>query len=137
MTAAPRPDEAALDTARAFTESLGSAQKVFHDHARRFGLYADSDAVERAAPTALAFTASTRLMHVVSELAEAFEEIRNLGDDLDHGPRDADHPLASELADAMLHLMDLAADLGIDLGAAIAIKLSQAAVYARRPHRLV
>jgi NTP pyrophosphatase (non-canonical NTP hydrolase) len=135
MTEIPTADETALDRVRAFAKTLGPAQRVIHEHKRRFGLYDNVDAVEQMSPQARPFTVAARLMHIVSELAEAFEEVRNPATSLDRTPRPSDDALAGELADAVLHLMDLAEDLGVDLGNTITAKLDQGDRYAMRPHR--
>lgn len=68
-----------------------------------------------------------KLALIHSEVSEATEEIRNVTTIEDLSARQTDESgkpigFASELADVVIRVMDLAGDLGIDLGAVIAEK---------------
>lgn len=126
-------DEAGLEHIRTWAAVFGPAQRAVHDHMRRFGRYDDIDAAERCGPQARQFTVAARLLHIVSEAAESFEAVRDPATSLDRQRRPADDPLGGELADIILHTVDLAEDLGIDLGEAIGVKMDQMEAYARRP----
>lgn len=65
-----------------------------------------------------------KLMLIVSELAEALEDLRE-GKELDEVViLDSGKPVGfpTELADAVIRIMDLSEHLGIDLGAVIRLK---------------
>lgn len=68
-----------------------------------------------------------KLALIHSEVSEATEEVRNVTTIEDLSARQTDESgkpigFASELADIVIRVMDLAGDLGIDLGAVIADK---------------
>lgn len=68
---------------------------------------------------------SSKLMLIVSELAEALEEVRSGSPDFYYAMDGSGKPegLSVELADAVIRIFDLAGWLGIDLAAAIHEKM--------------
>lgn len=68
----------------------------------------------------------TMILLVTSELTEAFEEVRNGGpcDAIYHGPDGKPEGFAVEIADAIIRIGDMAAALGLDLDAVVAMKLA-------------
>lgn len=107
---------------RELARALPAAQRSAHAYARSIDLFSGADEVQRAHPSGRAYVIATKLALIHSEVTEALLEIRSRQTDLDLPTRAADDPLSSELADIMLRTLELAEDLGIDLGAAIAAK---------------
>lgn len=121
----PIGEDAQAETMRHIGELarvLPGAQRSAHAYARGIDLFSGAEEVQRAHPTGRAYVVATKLALIHSEVTEALLEIRNRETDLDLPARTADDPLSSELADIMLRTLELAEDLGIDLGAAIEAK---------------
>lgn len=91
-------------------ESLTYLTKVLHEAQVDKGFYEDSD-----------LNVDQKLMLIVGEVAEAHEELRSDIDPHHVYYRDDGKPegFAFELADVFIRLADLAAALGIDLGAMV------------------
>lgn len=118
-------EEARAQTMRHIRElarTLPGAQRSAHAYARSIGLFTGAEEVQKAHPSGRAYVVATKLALIHSEVTEALLEIRNRETDLDLPVRAADDPLSAELADIMLRTLELAEDLGIDLGAAIEAK---------------
>lgn len=82
-------------------------------------------------PEIAAYWIATKMMLIVSEIAEAMEAHRK-GKMDDHLP---DRPgVEVELADALIRICDLAGGLGLDLGGAVAEKMEYNA--RRQDHKL-
>ncbi len=117
-----------------FIDSIGEMTREVHQNAVDHGFYEVVPSIPE------------RLMLTVSELAEALEDYRNgaptqyvareervpgsaigyrinwIKNTMEWRPGEKPEGLASELADAVLRIMDICAEQGIDLGQMIAIK---------------
>lgn len=112
-------------------ETIAEWQEQVHRIAREHGWWPEIDGGREPSPTEV----NSRLMLIVSEVAEACEELREgmslsevrirFGDKKPIG-------FAVELADVVIRVMDLAGALGIDLAHAIDVK---SAYNAKRPYR--
>jgi len=107
---------------RELARALPDAQRSAHAYARSIGLFTGAKEVEKAHPSGRAYVVATKLALIHSEVTEALLEVRSRDTDLDLPVRPADDPLSAELADIMLRTLELAEDLGIDLGAALEAK---------------
>lgn len=113
-----------LKDAHALAASMQPVQRAAHDYARRINLFSGAEAFS-ASPHGRQYVVGTKLALIQSEAAEALEEVRRESTDLSDRPRPPGDPLSAELADIVIRTMELAEDLGIDLGAAIAHKVGQ------------
>ena len=130
-SANPGTEQTRAETMRHIGElarALPAAQRSAHAYARRIDLFSGAEEVRRAHPSGRAYVVATKLALIHSEVTEALLEIRSRQTDLDLPTRTADDPLSSELADIVLRTLELAEDLGIDLGAAIAAKAADTVV---------
>lgn len=109
---------------RELARVLPAAQRSAHAYARGIALFSGAPEVRQAHPSGRAYVVATKLALIHSEVTEALLEIRKRETDLDLPTRAPDDPLSSELADIMLRTLELAEDLGIDLGAAIEAKVA-------------
>lgn len=122
-----------MKAARDNALDIASVQARVHANARSKGWYdgLPSD------PTTDPHIIPARLMLIVSEVSEAMEEMRHAGSDMETLSRvDMSEPIptqpgkrkpvgfASELADVVIRVLDLAAYLGIDMTEAIRVKMA-------------
>lgn len=103
-------------------EMMQNFQSLCYDQAFKSGFHEDADSVP------LAYYAATKLMLIVSEAAEAMEELRK-PDETGHVSFDN---LGEELADIVIRVFDLAGYLKIDLASSIEYKMEK---NANRPHK--
>lgn len=100
--------------------SLSELQYTSHKIARDHGFYDGRDDVQNSD------TIASHLMLMVSEFAEALEEIRDghAPDEVYYNPEKPDKPegFPIELADAIIRIADTSEWLGIDLDQAVRIK---------------
>lgn len=106
-------------------------QKHVHRVAREKGWWPGTEPWELPDPV----ETGAKLMLIVSEVAEACEELRDDPESLNDivvGPDGKPRGFAVELADAVIRIMDLATTLDIDLQRAMEVK---SAYNETRPHR--
>lgn len=107
---------------RDLREHFQKFQKMCFDQSTKSGFHEDADSVP------MAYYASTKLMLIVSEAAEAMEELRKPGAD---GYVNFDN-LGEELADIVIRVFDLAGLIHIDLAASLEYKMEK---NANRPYK--
>ena len=103
------------------TEYVREVQRAIHANARVKGFWSR---LQEAIDAGFAdLVVPVKLMLNVTELAEAMEAVRHGEPLLDHEPDGKPVGLASELADDMIRLFDLAEYLGVDLWAVLIEKM--------------
>jgi NTP pyrophosphatase (non-canonical NTP hydrolase) len=121
MTGETEPSDA-IGHILALAALLPAAQRSAYEYAASVDLFSGSAEITAAHPAGRAYLVATKIALIQSEASEALQEIRSEQTDLDPSARRPNDALSLELADIVIRVLELAEDLGVDLGGALVSK---------------